>query len=505
MELGLQQKLALKQKITPQMIQSITYLQYNLEDLNQEIEKQLEENVLLEKDASDNFNDPISLDNPEVSDFKVSDLAEVPVFDQDTPLKLEKIEEKNDFTTEDWKQFFENQGQSYEGYKARNSDFDDLYDPDRKEGKSQTLKEYLLNQVKTSLEHQIDEQIAELLIENINYDGFLFEQNEGDVFVYVRDSINKIYDNNVVEENDVKEVLAKIHYFEPVGCGAFTKTEALSIQAQYYEYDDYIIDIIKYDLEMLAHNKIKELREKYNIPDSKIKRAVDLIRKLEPIPGRIFYPDTPQHIEPEIRLLKEGENYRVELINERIPKLRISNHYREQLLNPSTDEKTREYIEEKILSAKNIINSITQRKTTIVRVMESIVKVQKQFLDSNGDFSHFKAITLKDIAMEVDLDESTVSRATSGKYVICDIGLFELKFFFSTSVAVTGGENQSMRSVKNLIKKIISNENKKKPYSDSKISKMLKTEYSLNISRKSVGNYRMSLEIPSSSIRKEIL
>ena len=500
MELGLQQKLSLKQKITPQMIQSITFLQYNLEDLNYEVEKQLEENVLLEKEPKEIFSEEIPSNINTTSD---SEYSEMKVFDDNTPIKLEKIEERNDFTTEDWKQFFENQGQSYEGYKARNSDYDDLYDPDRKAGKSETLKEYLLKQAKTSLDNEIDKVIAELLIENIDYNGFLTEYD--DIFTYITDKINKLYDNNVVDESDVEDILKKIHFFEPVGCGAFNKIEALSIQARFFDYDDYVVNIIKDDLEMLANNKIKELREKYNIPDSKIKRAVELIRKLEPIPGRIFYPNIPQHIEPEVRLIKEDESYRVELINERIPKLRISSHYREQLLNPNTDKATREYIEEKIMAAKHIINSIDQRKATIVRVMEAIVRVQKDFLDSNGDFKHFRAITLKDIAQEVELDESTVSRATSGKYIISDIGLFELKFFFSTSVTVTGGESQSMRAVKDLIRNIVSKENKKKPLSDSKISKMLKEEHNLNISRKTVGNYRVDMDILSSSKRKQIL
>jgi len=511
MELGLQQKLALKQKITPQMIQSITYLQYNLEDLNIEVEKQLEENVLLEKE------------NQEVYSGEINVIVDQPIVKNEESSKLEHIENKNEFTIDDWKTHYENQGQNFEGYKARNSDYDDLYDPDKKGKNSETLKSHLLEQARIFFLSELDVMIAELLIENMNYDGFLEEyiKNYGDefndkkerivmktehVFEYIESKINMIYDNNVIEEDDIKDVLKKIYSFDPVGCGAFSKIEALYIQAKHYNYDEYIIDIInKEDLNLLADNKIKEIKEKYNIPDSKLIRAIEFIKRLEPIPGRKFYPEQPLNIEPEIKLIKEGDDYRVELIKERIPSLRISNHYRKKLLDPNTDKETRAYIEEKIQSALHIINAIKQRKKTIVRVMEVIIKIQKHFFDNGGNYDYFKAIVLKDVAQELELDESTISRATSGKYLISDIGLFELKHFFSTSVKVTGGENQSMMVVKNLIKRIINNENKKKPLSDAKISNILKNEHNLNISRKTIGNYRKDLDIPSTTKRKKIL
>lgn len=514
MELGLQQKLALKQKITPQMIQSVTFLQYNLTDLNQEVDKQVEENVLLEKETHEIYSEEINTINSQKSETEKE-------FSIKTT-KLEEIENKNEFSLEDWKSHYENGGQTFEGYKARNSDYDDLYDPDKKGKNTKTLKSHLLEQANIHLKDEFDRKTAELLIENINYDGFLDETvaiygdkfnekkeriviRQENIFDHIINKINAIYDNNIIEEEDVQDVLNKIYTFDPIGCGAFSKLESLYIQSKYYEYPSYVVEIIKNDLELLAENKIKELKEKYNVPDSKLIRAINLIKKLEPIPGRQFYPEEPQNVEPEIRLIKEGENYRVELIKERIPSLRISNHYRKQLMDPNTDKETREYIEEKIQAAIHIINAIKQRKKTIIRVMEVIIKIQKEFFDNGGNYDTFKAITLKDVAQELELDESTISRATSGKYLISDIGIYELKHFFSTSVKVIGGENQSMMQVKNLIKKIIDNEDKKKPLSDAKISKILKEEHNLNILRKTVGNYRKDLDIPSTTKRKKIL
>ncbi len=518
MELGLQQKLALKQKITPQMIQSVTFLQYNLTDLNQEIDKQVEENVLLEKETHEIYSEEINTIN-----------SSIPETEKEFPIetaKLEEIEKKNEFSIEDWKAHYENGGQTFEGYKTRNSDYDDLYDPDKKGKNTKTLKSHLLEQANIHLKDEFDRKIAELLVENINYDGFLDETitiysdklndkkereiiKQENIFDHIINKINKIYNkiynNDIIEEDDIQDVLNKIYTFDPIGCGAFSKIESLYIQAKLYNYPSYVIDIIKNDLELLADNKIKELKEKYNIPDSKLIKAIKLIKKLEPIPGRQFYPEEPQNIEPEIRLIKEGNNYRVELIKERIPSLRISNHYRKQLMDPNTDKETREYIEEKIQAAIHIINAIKQRKKTIIRVMEVIIKIQKDFFDNSGNYDFFKAITLKDVAQELELDESTISRATSGKYLISDIGIYELKHFFSTSVKVIGGENQSMMQVKNLIKKIIDNEDKKKPLSDAKISKILKEEHNLNILRKTIGNYRKYLDIPSTTKRKKIL
>ena len=521
MELGLQQKLALKQKITPQMIQSITFLQYNLNDLNQEVDKQVEENVLLEKETHEIYSEEINTLSNSKSEFEAKS-----EFTLNENTKLEEIESKNDFNSDDWKTYYENQGQNFEGYKTRNSDYDDLYDPDKKGKDDRTLKSHLLEQAHIYFKDEFDIKIAELLIENINYDGFLDEKitiygdkfndkkereviKQENIFDHIVNKINTIYNDvyqhDIIEEDDIQDVLNKIYTFDPIGCGAFSKIESLYIQAKLYDYPVYVIDIIKNDLELLADNKIKELKEKYNIPDSKLIKAIELIKKLEPIPGRQFYPEEPQNIEPEIRLIKEGDNYRVELIKERIPTLRISNHYRKKLQDPNTDKETREYIEEKIQAAIHIINAIKQRKKTIVRVMDVIIRIQKEFFDNGGNYDYFKAITLKDVAQELELDESTISRATSGKYLISDIGIYELKHFFSTSVKVIGGENQSMMQVKNLIKRIIDNEDKKKPLSDAKISKILKEEYNLNILRKTVGNYRKDMDIPSTTKRKKIL
>jgi RNA polymerase sigma-54 factor len=497
------------------MIQSITYLQYGLDDLKQEVEKQLEENVLLEREHKEIYSE-------EFTTSKNTKINDSNIFNENGDNKLENIERKNEFSIEDWKSHYENQGQNFEGYKARNSDYDELYDPDKKGKDKNTLKSHLLEQANILFENDIDKRISELLIENINFDGFLdefiniysedlneknerYEVSKENIFEYIKNRINSDYDNNVVDEEDIKDVLEQIYTFDPVGCGAFSKLETLYIQAKYYEYDDYIVSIIKDDLNLLADNKIKEIKDKYDIPDSKLLRAIELIKNLEPIPGRIFYPELPQNIEPEIRLIKEDNNYRVELITERIPSLKISNYYRKKILDPNTDSETKEYIEGKIEAAMNIINAIKQRKSTIIKVMEVILKIQKDFFDSGGNYDYFKAITLKDIAQEVELDESTVSRATSGKYLISDIGLFELKHFFSTSVKVTGGENQSMKYVKNLISKIIDLEDKKSPLSDAKISDILKKEYNLNILRKTIGNYRKDMDIPSTTRRKKIL
>ncbi len=510
----MRQSMELKQKQTlnAQMIQSVTFLQYSSQQLKEEVENQLMENITLEKVESQ---EDISLGKD--GEFIVESIAS-----ESTSIEsIGDAEIKNDFSNEEWREYFDNQGKSSLNFrKSRNSEYDDLFDPDLKSNTRESLKKYLLSQNNTFFDFNIDKKIGEMLIENIDSNGFL--EKEIDIFAanldennnrvilrkepileYIVKSINSEYNENKIDIDDVKEVLSHIHEFSPIGCGAFNKIESLSIQAEYYDFPEHIIDIIKHDFKALANRKISYLKKKYEISDEQVTYLLDDIRDLEPIPGRMFFPDLPEYIEPDLRLIKENGEYKVKPVREAMPELRISHQYKKQLKDPNTDKETREYIQERIHAASDIINALRLRKSTMVRVMETILDIQRDFFYKGIEY--LKPMTSKDIAEILDFDESTISRVRSNKYVLTDFGIFHLGYFFSNAVKSSVGDDRSSTTVKDLIKKEIENEDKKKPLSDSKLEKIMKEKYNIKVARRTIANYRDDLEILSSSNRKQFI
>ncbi len=484
---GIKQTINLKQKqvLNAQMIQSLTFLQFSAMQINSEIEKQLSENIVLEK---------------EEIEFAIPQ-KEVLVSDDIT-----RAEEKNDFSTSDWIQHFENNGKG-SNYKTRNEDYDELYDPDLKSNTKETLKNNLIVQANTFFYFDLDKEIAKLLIENIDSNGFLEREifledsNEKEsIFEYVVNAINDKYKEKKIDEEDVKEILSEIHGFYPIGCGAFSKLETLLIQARKLSLPDYIINIIENDLESLANRKTDYLKNKYKIGKKDIKLLLESIQKLEPIPGRNFFTEETKYIEPDLILYKEDNEYKVKVTRESVPNIRVNMRYLEQLKDPNLDEETKEYLTSKVRAAGELINALHLRKSTMLKVMETILELQKDFFYKGKEY--LKPMTSKDIADILGYNESTISRVRSNKYVLTDFGVFKLGYFFSNTIKSSKGDLSS-KTVKNYIKEEVEKEDKKKPLSDSKIQKIIKEKYSINITRRTVANYRTELGILSSSKRKE--
>jgi len=492
MGLELQQRTTLKQKqtMTPLMLQSINYLQYSMVQLKDELRKEINKNPLLDDDDV-NVN------------FEKNNLK-----DDTTEKQDDKMINNSDF---DWESYLDIKGISFnKGFKTRNPDYDELYDLDRKSNTHTTLKEHLKEQVNIHIKSDIDKFIAYLIIENINsrgmLDKFIDEDTKKETVIdYIVDEINAYYGNETITQEDVFEVLRKIHRLDPIGCGAFSELESLYIQAEIKGYPDYVKRILKEGGEFLKNNKIKELKEKLSVSEKQIKKALEMLNNLDPIPGRNFWNGDPEYIIPEIRVVKYGDEYMVEPIKEVYPRVRMSYYYNQYKLllkeNKLTQEEKKFY-EENIKKAKEILNSVVQRERTIVRVMKTIVRAQKEYFDSGGNDEFLKPLIRKDIAIELGLNESSISRAIKDKYVETPFGIYELSKFFSTSVKGSNGP-ESMVKVKKLIKNIIDKEDKKKPLSDTKISKLLKDEYNLKIERKTICNYRKDLNIPKASERKQ--
>lgn len=438
--------------MTPELRQAIQLLQYTSLELNSYLKTEMEENPLLE------YEGPL----------------------EDTQ-SMESLGENKDI---DWKEFL----QSYDDISYKQE-----VDRNRKEYSfenfvtySPSLKEYLMEQLNMVSLGSGEYRIAVYLIQNINSNGYLDSPVE-DMAVQLGSSIE-----------EVEVVLGVIQSFEPYGVGARTLEECLLIQLR-DEKDFHLKEVIRHHLEDIANNKIGKIAKDLGISVEITQSLVDRIKCLEPKPGRTFRSEgeDTRYITPDATI-EEIDGEFVIIINDITgPRLNINEYYK-SLLKDGGDSETNEFLQNKLNSAMWLIRSIEQRRQTVYKVVESILKHQKNFF-TQGE-NRLVPMTLKDVAEDIEMHESTISRATNGKYVQTPRGVFELKYFFTTGLSGTAGE-VSATSVKSIIKGIVDKEDSKKPLSDQKISEILK-ERGMDVSRRTVAKYRDELHIPSSSRRR---
>jgi RNA polymerase sigma-54 factor len=307
-----------------------------------------------------------------------------------------------------------------------------------------------------------------------------------------------------VEPTFVEEVLKKVQEFDPLGIAARDLRECLLIQAKMTGdarplVEKIILDHLK-DLEIKNYAHIvRKLKVKLN----DVLAAVVIITNMDPKPGSIYNEERIQAIVPDVYVLKAGDEYKVVLNDDGMPRLRISNFYREIMSGLSrgeTADSGKRYIKERVQSATWLIKSIQQRQKTIYRVAESIVRYQKEFLDKGISF--LKPLILRDIAGDVEMHESTISRVVTNKYMHTPRGIFEMKYFFGSSIRRSGGEDVASKSVQEDIRKIVGEEDPRKPSSDQDIVERLQTSSGITIARRTVAKYRDMMGILSSSKRK---
>ena len=293
-----------------------------------------------------------------------------------------------------------------------------------------------------------------------------------------------------MDPDQVLAVLRKIQNFDPDGVAARDPKECLMIQACKLGMENGVVgQIIENHLPDLERHRYNEIAKGLNVSIDDIKTAMKIIGGMEPKPGRAFGGEDPHYITPDIYILKVDEEYVVVLNEDGMPRLKISAYYREILKDrDGTANETRDYIQDKLKSAQWLIRSIHQRQRTIYKVASSIVKFQKEFLDKG--IAYLRPMVLRDVAEDISMHESTISRVTTNKWVHTPQGIFELKFFFKSRISSVSGEGVSSESVKDKIKKIISNENPQKPISDQAIVKILKEQEGIEIARRTVAKYR---------------
>ncbi len=477
MALELRQQLRLTQQLimTPQLQMAIKLLQLSRLELLDTIRQELEENPTLEEDVQEV--------TPEEQPAEQSeDLPADPPSTKEVTIE-EKI--RDDI---DWNNYIDEYNSSgrvhFEIERRDAPNFESFLT--RKE----SLREHLLWQLLMTSPTEEEEKIGTLIAGNIDKDGYLD--------VPVEDLANE----SGATPDKVEQILSLMQTFDPIGVCSRNLSECLLIQAKYFELDNTIvIEIITNHLNHLENKNYKAICKvlKTNIED--IISAVNVIIGLDPRPGLQFLDEQPQYITPDIYVYKLDDNFVIMLNDDGMPKLRVNPFYKSAVKNgKKMPDNVKDYVQEKMRSATWLIRSIHQRQKTIYKVMESILKFQRVFFDKGIEY--LKPMVLRDVAEDIEMHESTISRVTTNKFVHTPRGIFELKYFFNSSIRSVEGDALASASVQEKIRLIIESENPQRPYSDDKISKLLK-EANINIARRTVAKYREIMKVLPSSKRKQ--
>lgn len=469
--------------ITPQLQQAIKLLQMSRLELESQVRSELEENPILEE-----------AEVLKEEDFQRTKEAETDTRDHgETPIETSSTESVQDPQKQDefeWESYLETQ---HKAPREASSGQEEIMNYENIITATQTLNDHLYWQVKMGGFSDAEEKAADAIISHIDDDG------------YLKVPLAQIAEEEKVEIEDLEDALSLIQEFDPPGVGARDLKECLLIQAKLLEEDTN-------DLVLLINNHLKDLEKKnYEAISKGLGRPLEevieickIIYAMEPKPGRGFAGNETHYVTPDVYVYKVGDDYVVSLNEDGLPKLKISNFYKNMLkggANPTGDKQASEYIQEKLKSAVWLIKSIHQRQRTIFKVTDSIVKHQKEFFEKGA--AYLKPMVLRNIANDIGMHESTVSRVTTAKYVHTPQGIYELKYFFNSGISSSdGGEDLASESVKLKLKEIVSKEDPKKPYSDQKLVDLLRKE-GIEIARRTVAKYRDVLKILPSSQRKK--
>jgi len=480
MALELRQQLKLTQQLimTPQLQMAIKLLQLSRLELMDTIRQELEENPALEEVSDSAGDEPLG----EAPEAVQAPPTEMPATQEVT--MQEKIHDEIDWSgfLEDFstpsRVTVENEDREAPKYEAFIT---------RKE----SLNDHLLWQFLMTKPNRDDERIASLIIGNLNRDG------------YLEISVEEIASANSLAPEQVEGVLALLQTFDPIGVCARDLRECLLIQARYLGFDNTIVtDIIAGHLPNLEKKNYKAVCKALKISMDEVVSAVNIIKGMEPRPGRQFSEENPQYITPDIYVYKMDNDFVVVLNDDGMPKLRVNSLFKRsvsrgrRMANDAQD-----YIQDKMRSAAWLIKSIHQRQKTIYKVMESILRFQREFFEKG--IAHLKPMVLRDVAQDIGMHESTISRVTTNKYAYTPQGIFELKYFFNSSIKRDEGGAIASASVMEKIRQLIASEDSKRPHSDDKIAQLLKRE-NIQIARRTVAKYREMMRVLPSNKRKEI-
>ena len=483
MKLSVGLKLANSLSLTPQLQQAIRLLQLSSLELEQEIQIQLESNPLLEKIeeiTSTSESNPL----PEADDkFDLTHELNADYLPDDLPVDT------------DWNDIYTHQSTA-----LAMPDFEERED-NRQEASS--LKEHIMGQINLLHFSQIDKLIAYCVVDALDEKGFL-DAEVSEITLSVQHLLSDMEIDEEVEDEEVLVVLKYLQRLEPIGVGSRNLAECLQVQLESLpestKYRSEALKLLAF-YPLLVANDINKLMKQSGLSTEQLKLAIGLMKTLKPYPGSDFSSGEAEYQIPDVVVMKKADHWQVQLNPDVMPKLRINSFY-SGLIRRADQSADNQYLRNQMLEAKNFIKSIDERHKTLLKVASCIVRHQKAFLEQGPEA--MRPLVLRDVAEEVELHESTVSRVTTNKYILTPRGLFELKYFFSSHVGTTTGGECSSTAIRAMIKKLISVENPRKPLSDNAIANLLKDE-GIDVARRTVAKYRESLHIPSSSDRKVLI
>lgn len=479
MAIELQQNLKLQQQLvmTPQLQMAIKLLQLSRMELVETIREELENNPTLEEESET---------------AEAREQAE-----QEAAPETSETDEAREVTVEesfedhfDWQQYmdeYSSAGKVYFESEEKESPNYEAFTASKT-----TLYDHLRWQLLMTLPTAEEEMIGSLIIGNLDRFGYMDVPDE-EIARMAESSVSK-----------VQEVLALMQTFDPPGICARDLGECLLIQARHLGIDDPVVtSIIRNHLKDLENKRYQAIAKSLKTDMETISAAIHAIQQLDPRPGARYGEEDQIYITPDVYVYREGDDYIVLLNDDDIPQLHINSYYKQAVKKGQRLNKdTRSYIRDRLRSAEWLIKSIQQRRRTIYNVMQSIVKFQRDFFDRG--ISHLKPMVLRDVAEDIEMHESTISRVTTNKYAHTPHGIFELKFFFNSSINRDNGQTIASASVQEEMRNIIARENPKKPFSDKKIAELLSASSGIRIARRTVAKYREMMGILPSSKRKQL-
>jgi len=488
--MALEQRLNLKQtlqlRMTPQLRQAIKILQVSRAELETMVGDELCQNPTLEENEG-------TTEESQTVEQRTGDPEKSET--ETVEAKTSETEgDANDIKEVDWEEYVDRYQSDFHGSIGTGSDRDDNKASfiENTAERNDDLVSTMLDQLSLVLMSEEERRVGTFVLQNIDEKGYLASSVEEIAFMA---------DSTVETVNDAREIIQE---FEPPGVASIDLRECLMVQLRLigYEPDDYVVQIVDQNLSDLESRRYDKLARALGTSIDEVVECHGIIQSLEPKPGRNFDTGDTRYVVPDVYIHRVGNEFQVTLNDEGLPNLRVSPYYRQMMKTPEKGGEAKGYIQDKMRSAVWLIRSIEQRQRTLRKVTESIIRFQSKFLLSG--VQHLKPMVLKDVANDIGMHESTVSRATANKYVHTAQGIFELKYFFTSSIKGSDGTDRSSESVKQKIKQIIGDEDPRKPFSDQYIADALSRE-SIDIARRTVAKYRELLGILPSSKRKRYL
>jgi len=463
-------RLVQKLILTPSLQQAIKLLPMSTLELKDLLNQEMVENPLLEE---------IPTEDAQVAEAQTT---------EEKPEEKKEPQRADTWDDADYQYFF---GEYLDdGYRPRApQEVKELPPIENTLSSSSSLADHLSWQLSLQTDDSVIREMGEAIIGNLDDDGYLVA------------SLDELAAMGPWPVEQVEQVLAMVQRFDPVGVAARDLQESLLLQIRHLGLEGTPSErIVTEHLRALQNHQIPEISRKLAMPIDELKTHIEIIRHLDPKPGSRFNPARSQYVTPDVYVEKIDDEYVVWLNEDGLPQMRISPTYR-RLLDKGADhgEETRAYVRDKFNAARWLIKSVQQRQNTIYKVARSIVNFQREFLDHG--IEHLRPLVLRDVANDIGMHESTVSRVVTNKYMHTPQGVFEMKYFFHSGISSSYGESVSSVTIKQRIKKIIESEDAKKPLSDSKIVSILQRE-GLVLARRTIAKYREELKIPTSNQRK---